>query len=651
MDLSNYLPIFLEESEENLQIINDNLLVLESNPKEVHAINEIFRAAHTLKGMAATMGFQSIADLTHGIENFLDEIRNGSKSLTPSILNSLFKAFDVLSEGISNLKSGKGDVINLSVLNEFDDNKTVPVKTIEFHNSVDINDYEQTVINNAFSQGFNVYNVKVFLKPECLLKSARAFMVYKELENLGEIIKTIPTVQNIEEELFEDNFEIWIISKHDMKKIKTVENVPEISKVEVSSLDSTNTNSTQDFIEQDDTIEQSKVNIPEQSNQIKNQATIRVDINRLDTLMNLVSELVINKTGLNQSVANSNQTLATEGLEQLHRITTELQNVVMSLRMVPIDRVFSRFPRMVRDTAKDLGKEVDLTIIGKETELDRTIIDEIGDPLVHLIRNAIDHGLESKEDRKRFAKPEKGKIELKAYQSGNEVFIEVTDDGKGIDVKGIGKAAIKKKLLTDAELKGLDEQQVLQLIFEPGFSTKEKVTDLSGRGVGLDVVKTSIESLGGGIEIQTELNVGTIFRIHLPLTLAIIQGLLVEIGNEKFAIPLSSIVETAAFDSNKIKKVGTQEVLMFRNTVLPLVDLNIVLDCKTQRDDQELSIVVVKKGDKQIGLIVDNLIGQQEIVIKHLGDFLSNIRGFAGATISGDGEVILILDTNSLFFN
>ena len=644
MDMSNYLPIFFEESEENLQIINDNLLALENNPKDIQAINEIFRAAHTLKGMSATMGFQSIAEVTHAIENFLDEIRTGSKSLTENLLNALFKAFDSLSAGLANIKDGKNADINLDILKEFHETDQAKKEVKEPFTS-DLKDYEQYVITNAFSQGFNVFNVKVQLAQDCLLKSARAFMVYREMEELGEIVKTFPSVEEIEEDRFGNAFELWLITQEELETVEKVREIPEVESVIVSPLT--------DEVRKDIVVDSPKDQVikeVEQSTQVKSQSTIRVDIGRLDTLMNLVSELVINKTGLNQSVSNNNQAMAAEGLEQLHRVTTELQNVVMSLRMVPIDRVFSRFPRMVRDTAKDLGKEVDLTISGKETELDRTIIDEIGDPLVHLIRNAIDHGLESTAERKRLGKKEKGKIELKSYQSGNEVFIEVSDDGKGIDVKKIGELAVNKNLVSKEQLGNLEDQSILQLIFEPGFSTKETVTDLSGRGVGLDVVKTSIESLGGGIDIQTQLGKGTTFVIHLPLTLAIIQGLLVNVNKEKYAIPLSSIVETAAFDSSKIKKVGNQKVLMFRNTVLPLLDLAETLNCP--RDwNEELSMVVVRKGEKQIGLIVDNLIGQQEIVIKHLGDFLSNITGFAGATISGDGEVILILDTNSLFFN
>lgn len=641
MDMSNYLPIFFEESEENLQIINDNLLALENNPKDIQAINEIFRAAHTLKGMAATMGFQAIADVTHAIENFLDDIRNGNKDLTPNLLNNLFKAFDTLSFGLDNIKNGKKADIDLSVLDSFKDESTVETISVA-QGKNEINEYEEYVISGAIEQGFTVYNIQVKLQRDCMLKSARAFMVYKDVEGYGEIIKTSPTVEEIEDDRFGDSFELWLVSKHSPEEIQTVSNIAEVEYVNVNPINAGKVSETSNEIQQ--------IKDNEQILTVKAQATIRVDIARLDTLMNLVSELVINKTGLNQSVSLGNQTAALEGLEQLHRVTTELQNVVMSLRMVPIDRVFSRFPRMVRDTAKDLGKEVELTITGKETELDRTIIDEIGDPLVHLMRNAIDHGLESKEERKKKGKTEKGKIELKSYQSGNEVFIEVSDDGHGIDTTKIGKIAIKKNLVSEAELKNLDDQSILQLIFEPGFSTKDKVTDLSGRGVGLDVVKTSIESLGGGIEIHTEVNKGTKFIIHLPLTLAIIQGLLVNVGIEKYAIPLASIVETAAFDISKIKKVGNQKVFMFRDTVLPLVDLAGSLNSERKNAD-ELSMVVVKKGEKQIGLIVDELIGQQEIVIKHLGDFLSNIRGFAGATISGDGEVILILDTNSLFFN
>ncbi|WP_353892075.1 chemotaxis protein CheA [Proteinivorax hydrogeniformans] len=654
MDLENYLPIFLEESEENLQIISDNLLKLENDKNDKQAVNEIFRAAHTLKGMAATMGFQSIADLTHGIENLLDEIRNGSRELTDKITDVLFLAFDNLQEGLEKLSNGEEPELDSSILDKIDekDSQSIADATLN-KQSTGVNEYQQTVLNNAQKDGFNTYKLEIILDDSCLLKSARAFMIYKDLDNFGEIIKSQPSIEDLEEENFENNFTFWFVTKAEKNKILELEKTPEIQSILITDLNDDKVDSP--------SIEPSSEKKSEQKGQQKKQATdtsnqqvkavstIRVDTTRLDSLMNLVSELVINKTSLNESTENENKQLINEGLEGLHRVTTELQNVVMSLRMVPVERVFNRFPRMVRDTAKELNKKVSLTITGKETELDRTIIDEIGDPLVHLIRNAIDHGLESTEGRQAANKTLEGNILLKAYQSGNEVFIEVSDDGKGIDVDKIRATAIKKGVIDEVAAEQLDEHQILQLIFEPGFSTSEAVTDLSGRGVGLDVVKTSIESLGGGIEIHTQKGQGSTFTIHLPLTLAIIQGLLIKLANESYAIPLSSVVETASIERSEIQKVGHQEVYMFRGNVLPIVNLSSVLGTSSNQNLEQVSLVIVKKGDKQIGLLVDDLIGQQEIVIKSLGQLLNDLTGFSGATISGDGKVMLILDTNTLF--
>ncbi|WP_350344972.1 chemotaxis protein CheA [Proteinivorax tanatarense] len=654
MEMDNYLPIFLEESEENLQIISDNLLKLENNRDDKQAVNEIFRAAHTLKGMAATMGFQTIADLTHGIENLLDEIRTGSRQLTEEISDFLFLAFDTLQDGLTKLSNGEEPELDLSVLEKIDGDNNKQSSSNQTETASDINQYHQTVIKNAQQDGFNTYKLDIVLDDNCLLKSARAFMIYKDLDEFGEIIKSQPSIEELEEEKFENHFTFWFLTKSEKSEILKLEETPEIKSIKITDLEkdskpereSTGPSKSEESVQAKKDKNSKEVKKP---TQVKAVSTIRVDTTRLDSLMNLVSELVITKTSLNESTENENKQLINEGLEGLHRVTTELQNVVMSLRMVPVERVFNRFPRMVRDTAKELDKKVSLTITGKETELDRTIIDEIGDPLVHLIRNAIDHGLESTEGRQAANKTIEGNILLKAYQSGNEVFIEVRDDGKGIDVEKIKTTAIKKGVITEEAAEQLDEHQILQLIFEAGFSTSEAVTDLSGRGVGLDVVKTSIESLGGGIELSTQKGQGSTFIIHLPLTLAIIQGLLIKVGKESYAIPLSSVVETAAINRKEIQKVGRQEVFMFRGNVLPIVNLSSVLDIKATKDSEQVSLVIVKKGDKQLGLLVDDLIGQQEIVIKSLGQLLSDVTGFSGATISGDGKVMLILDTNTLF--
>jgi len=366
--------------------------------------------------------------------------------------------------------------------------------------------------------------------------------------------------------------------------------------------------------------------------------------------MNLVSELIIIKTRLDDINGDKDyQAKQREAIEYLERITSNLHDAVMKARMVPIENVFNRFPRVVHDLSRELSKEIDILIEGAETELDRTIIDEIGDPLIHLIRNAADHGIESPQERVSKGKPEHGTIRLKAYHDGNNVVIEVSDDGRGIDLNSVLKKAIEKGLIDKEQSKNLKEYEITSFLFEPGFSTKSSVTDVSGRGVGLDVVKTKIESLGGSIEINNKKDMGTTFLIRLPLTLAIIQALMVMVGEEKYAIPLSSIKETVIVSKKEIKKVQKSEVTILRGDVIPVIRLNEILDIeKKNEDDDELTLVVVKKGEKDVGLAVDELIGQQEIVIKTLGSFLKDIKFIDGATILGDGEVALILDINKL---
>jgi two-component system chemotaxis sensor kinase CheA len=378
--------------------------------------------------------------------------------------------------------------------------------------------------------------------------------------------------------------------------------------------------------------------------------TVRVDIDRLDNLMNLVSELIIIKTRLEENSSIKENANTNEALEYLERITTNLHDAVMKVRMVPIERVFNRFPRMVRDLSRDLGKDINLLMYGEDTEVDRTVIDEIGDPLIHLIRNAIDHGIEQADERVKLGKPEEGKVVLRAYHDGNTVVIEVEDDGKGIDIERIAKKAVEKGLYTEQQLEKFNTEEIIQLIFEPGFSTAKRVSDLSGRGVGLDVVKTKIESLGGLVEVDSRKNAGSKFIIRLPLTLAIIQALLIGLGNESYAIPLNSIKEIVTVQTASVKNVQNREVVLLRGEILPLIRLDRELGLEREREQQEeMTVVVVRKGEKLAGVIVDKLIGQQEIVIKSLGKYLSGVRYIAGATILGDGKVSLILDTNSLF--
>lgn len=674
MDVSQYLQIFIEESKENLQNLNESLLNLENNPDDIETLNAIFRVAHTLKGMAGTMGFVKMQKLTHTVENVLSEIRAGKLTVDSGIVDTLFQSLDALEnyvEEITNTSNEGSEDYNelVSALGKIIENeKESPVATIhmqtikeikEDHLSdnqlMDLPDSQNLVKNNALSMGMNVFQINIGLSSNCVLKSARAFVIFTDLERLGEIIHCHPSTQDIEDEKFDSQFSVVFITKETKQKVEeTILGVSEIESVSVIAFEQEaefeSKVSAEHLEENTSSVEAQENNQAQTTKQQVSNKTVRVNIDRLDTLMNLVSELIIVKTqleGLNlkeNDMANN----YTDSVEYLERITTSLHDAVMKVRMVPVETVFNRFPRMIRDISRKLDKEIELVMSGEETELDRTVIDEIGDPLIHLLRNAADHGLETTEERMQIGKPRRGTIKLQAYQDGNSVVIEVEDDGKGININKIKNKAIEKGSVTKEEVANMSENEAIELLFRPSFSMADKISDLSGRGVGLDVVKSKITSLGGHVEVQTELGKGSKFIVRLPLTLAIIQALMISIGNEKYAIPLSNIQNIEDVRKEDIKLVQKQEVIVVRNEIIPIIRLRDVLGLPKEDDKDLMMGVIVKKGERQVGFIIDSLIGQQEIVIKSLGKYLSGIDIIAGATILGNGEVALILDVNSL---
>lgn len=684
MDMNQYLDVFIEEAKEHLQAINEHLLEFEKNTTNLDLVNEIFRSAHTLKGMAATMGFEDLASLTHEMENVLDLIRNNQLQVTTEIVDLLFQSVDSLETMVYSIiesGDGKADVSELVaqlasiVSGDFvssaktSENLKEKPSAGEGNLAVHIDDFELTVINQSIESGYQAYLINVHLSPSTILKAARAYMVFDLLEKHGEVIRSTPPVQDLEEEKFDFSFELIYISKEEASFIeKMIMKISEIEKVEVKKLERKNligteqaeVAATKEAVSVEtkpssaSSASQTKTTGKKEPNaQAKPQSkTIRVNIERLDVLMNLFSELVIDRGRLEQIATEVNHPELQETVEHMSRISGDLQNLILTMRMVPIEQVFNRFPRMVRGLAKEMNKQVDLQIIGAETELDRTVIDEIGDPLVHLLRNAVDHGLESIEERRRVGKPETGKIELKAFHSGNHVFIEITDDGRGIDREKIINKAIERNVITRERADELTDQEVYQLLFSSGFSTAEKITDVSGRGVGLDVVKNKIESLGGSVSVTSELGKGSTFSIQLPLTLSIISAMLVQVRDAKYAIPLTSIIETAVYKREDIRSVHQQKVIDFRGKVIPLVSLEQLFEFPPketgEEDDELVSLVIVRKGDKMAGLIVDSFIGQQEIVLKSMGKYLVNIFAISGATILGDGQVALIIDCNAL---
>lgn len=696
MDVSQYLEIFIDETKEHLQNLSQQLMILEEEPENADTINEIFRAAHSLKGMAGTMGYKRMQHLTHIMENVLSEIRNGKISVNADLVDVLFQCLDALEAYLDSITQtqDEGTEENEAIiarLNVFLDGKAggaaqapEPKKEEKQEKAGDdralkdikLAEFEVKAIREALGKKMHVFKLEVHVDENCILKAARAFLVFKALEELGEVIKSEPSVQDIEDEKFDFDFSIFIITEKEMAVVKAaVENVSEIKKVLIEEItevpavaDSEDNEQKEEHVEEKETaaVAVAEKNVPAASKSsgtavsgtktagkpVVNRS-VRVDIEKLDVLMNLVSELIIAKNGL-VSVSNTEEGTSSssfnEHIEYLERVTTNLHESVMKVRMMPIETVTQKFPKMVRDLSKKLDKQIKLFITGEDTELDRTVIDEIGDPLMHLLRNSADHGLESAEVRAERGKDPVGNIYLNAYQDGNNVVIEVKDDGNGIDVEKIKSKAVEKGTVTPEQAEVMTDKEVIDLLFRPSFSTAKQVTDVSGRGVGLDVVKTKIESLGGDIEVKTKLGEGSAFIIRLPLTLAIIQSLMVEVGTEKYAISLGNIQTIEDVPVTDIKYVQSKEVINLRGAVIPLVRLDSILDIEPSQEEVEsLTAVIVSKGDKQAGLVVDRLIGQQEIVIKSLGKYINNnSKIISGATILGDGEVALILDANAL---
>lgn len=660
MDISSFKDVFAAEARDYLQSLNEDLLSFEKNPGDKETVDDMFRAAHSLKGMAGTMGFDELAEFTHEMESVLDLLRNQELEPTADVINTLFSSVDTLeilleqtisSEPITPIKA---QIAALEALTQ----QTSSAAKLDQHQdtavlSVELDEFHRETVKQGIAQGYLALAIKVTLRANTILKSVRVYTVFQAVEQVATVIQSNPSVQDLEEEKFDNSFVLTILTKESPESIqKIVENISEIDGVEVVHL--SNEDGQQHIVAEVEAAPQEAAAAGKQQTSVaaptpivrqhRPEALVRVETERLDKLINLVGELVTSRTQVVE-MAKGDDTIG--ALDQLDRVTTELQYAAMSLRMVAIKQVFDRFPRMVRDLAQASGKDINLQIFGEMTELDRTIVNQIGDPLVHLIRNSIDHGLEPKAERVARGKPEAGTLTLGARHEGSHILIEISDDGQGLNLGKIREKAIERGLLNPSYGE-LSVEEAGDLLFSPGFSTAQEVTDLSGRGVGLDVVKSTVESLSGTIEIESE--PGRFLRtiIKLPLTLAIIKALLVVADGETLAIPIQAVRENIQVERSQIKTVQQRNVIMLRNEVLPLYDLAESLGFRPLKIDGPLPVIVVEIRGQKVGFVVEDLIGQQEIVIKSIRGILNDIRGIAGATVLGNGTIALIIDNSTL---
>jgi len=684
------IAVFMEELDEKIQVISDNLLLMEKEGDSPEVLHEIFRAAHTIKGSSAVMGYEKMSTLTHEIENLFDRLRQETLSVTPSLIDTLFEALDTL-HALREEITGDGEEVDtapvVAKIRAFQQDggtpgvEDSPQQRQEAGSKNELQpgpvaaadiklppleDVEETTIREAELKGYRAYWVTVLLSPGVQMKEVRAFLVFETLQQAGEIIKSSPPAEDVQEGKFEQHFTLILLTQEDADHIRNLAlSVAEVEDVSVQQVqltgDKTSPEDPAQKREPNTARDASRDTEPNNNEQREKKAatskTVRVDVQKLDTLMNLVGELVIDRTRLDRFAEIFESRYGADELAEnimeisnhLGQVTTDLQDEIMKARMLPVSYVFNRLPRMVRDIAHKMGKEVDFIVEGKETELDRNVIEVIGDPLIHLLRNAIDHGIEPPEEREKAGKPRTGKVKLKASYVESHIVITLEDDGKGMDPDKIRRKIIEKSLVTQEQAERLSKREVLDYIFAPGFSTTENVNDISGRGVGMDIVRNQIEQINGSVEFNTVPGEGTTFTIKLPLTLAIIRALMVTIGEQTYAFPLTHIVETLAIEPQEIRMVRHSEVVVVRGSVLPLVRLSNIFNQQSAAEEgSKMHVVVLGSGDKKVGVIVDRLLGEQEIVIKSLGSYLGQIDNISGATILGDGRVALIVDARGI---
>ncbi|MDZ4169970.1 MAG: chemotaxis protein CheA [Coriobacteriia bacterium] len=644
--MDQYRDVFLAESADYMLQIVDGLLALESAPHDLGPVETVFRGAHSLKGMSAAMGYEKTANLTHRMESLMDRVRKGEVVITSDVVNLMLAAVDLVKEMIDDESAGAGRLDPSEMIQALDGVVSDAVAPADKPSDVR---GAQAGAEGAVEAvaGAGTLIVTVRLDESCVLKAVRAYMVIKRLAHMGRVVETRPSAQDIEDEKFGRSFQIVL---------ETVSSEPEVREA------ATHVNEVVEVVIEPLDVEPSAPAPPAPSGQSTNARrrdlpklsqtqTVRVAIGHLDTLVDLVGELVILRSRLERLVAGLPDAEIVETVDELQRISTDLQYEVMQTRMVPVGNIFNRFPRMVRDLADELGKKIEFCMDGLDIELDRTVLDEIGDPLVHLLRNCIDHGIESSDSRLAAGKPEIGRISLTASRERDHVAIVVSDDGKGMDVERVWSKAVQRGLVTEAERCDYDDSEILDMTCLPGFTTMDATSRVSGRGVGMDVVKGKVEHLGGTVQILSVHGAGTEFILRLPLTLAIVQALLVEANQHVFAMPLASVDEVLSAEDVRIETVDGSLVVVLRDgEVVPLQRLDAILydASPATLPEPRSAVVLVQSGAQQRALHVDGIVGRREIVVKPLSGLFRDQRGFSGATILGDGSVILILDLRVL---
>lgn len=663
-DNSVYRTLFFEETDDHLQQLNDHILELESHPEDRERLNDIFRSAHTLKGMAATMGYDVMTQLTHKMENLFDLFKTGTIPVTHEHISLIFRCLDRLGDLVEQLREEEElEIKQISdLLSELDviENQNggtlqqaveqiQTTKLLTHFSSFDTSD--QFVVEEAKNQGYEAFYIGVRIDKESMLKGPRAFLIMEKLGKSGDILHTEPSIETIEAGEFEQDIYLLYLTKEAEHLVKeSIEANSEIEEVLVLPFQESLVQEDRDqkrlatlVLPNDHQTDTKKSGTELKKTKAATNQSIRVDLTRLDQFLNLVSELVVYRNQLEDANGRQEATEVKDSLEQVSRLTSELQELVLKIRMQQVNVVFSRFPRMVRDLSNELNKEMELIVHGEETELDKTVVSELSEPLVHLLRNSADHGIEAPATRIALGKPEKGTIKLAATQEGNRVLITLSDDGKGIDPLVIAKSAAKKGIDTT----NMSDEQIQHLIFHPGFSTAKEVTNISGRGVGMDAVQSKINQLGGTIELKSIVDQGTSFIIKLPLTLSIIQALMIRVEQEHFALPLDTVERVVRIKESEIVKTAGKEVYRYQSELIPIIRTNELLKLSEVKKEKTF-VIIVSIDQKNYGILADELIGQQEIVIKKIDSFLQSLNTYQGATILGNGTVALILDIDAI---